>query len=651
MFLIIAVTVLIAVAGMAAVARRLLGVRFGALRLVLAGTLALAVSGPISRAMAHAVRPDDPNLAPLWFLILALLCSVLVAMVFLVVAEALVPTGTVAPIAWLRGLRGRLARARRYSRISAIAIRHGLGPYLRGRGRTDPESRGRLARSVRQALDEGGVTFVKLGQVLSTRADLLPAEFIEELGLLRDRAAAVAWPQVEALLVAEFGVPVEELFGELDPVPLAAASVAQVHAGRLRSGAEVVVKVQRPDIRGVVERDLDILGRLARTVQERTRWGRATGTVELARGFADAVREELDFRVEARNMAAVRAAAGDTRVVYPTPHEPLCTARVLVMERLHGRPLREAGALIEEHGLDRSALAECLLETLLEQIMVGGVFHADPHPGNVLLLTDGRLGLLDFGSVGRLDAGLRDALARLLLAVDRGDPAGVVDTLLEVVGRPEEVDTPRLERSLGQFMARHLSPGSAPGVRMFADLFTLVSRYGLAIPAEVAAVFRALATVEGGLTEVAPGFDMVAQARAFAARRFGERLHPDSLRQAATDELAALLPMVRRLPRRVERIVSAMEHGRLSVNVRLFADERDRRHLTGLLHQVLLTVLGSTAGVMAVLLLGIREGPRITQAVGLYQIFGYNLLVIAAILVLRVLVLIFRGDRPDGPNR
>jgi ubiquinone biosynthesis protein len=654
-FLIILATVLVMVAVMAATARRLLGVRFGTVRLVLAGSLALAVAGPLSRSISGGVPRQGSGLAPLWFMILAILCSLLVAMVFLVIAEALVPSGSIALIAWLRGLRTRLARARRYSRISSIAIRHGLGPYLRGRGRTDGASRARLARSVRQALDEGGVTFVKLGQVLSTRADLLPPEFVEELGQLRDQATPIPWSQVEALLLAEFGVPVDELFAELDREPLAAASVAQVHTGRLRSGAEVVVKVQRPGIGTVVERDLDILGRLARTVQSRTRWGHATGTVELARGFAEAVREELDFRIEARNMAAVLAAAAgagapgsDTRIVYPVPHEPLCTARVLVMQRLHGRPLRDGAALIEAHGLDRTELARTLLHTLLEQIMVSGVFHADPHPGNVLLLTDGRLGLLDFGSVGRLDAGLREALQRLLVAVDRGDPAGVADALLDVVGRPEEVDAERLERSLGQFMARHLSPGVAPGVRMFADLFTLVSRYGLGIPAEVAAVFRALATLEGGLTEVAPGFDMVAEARGFASRQFGERLRPESIRRAATDELVALLPMMRRLPRRVERIVAAMEHGRLSVNVRLLADERDRRHITGLLHQVLLTILGSTTGIMAVLLLGLKGGPQVTPTVSLYQIFGYNLLVIAAILVLRVLVLIFRVDRTDG---
>lgn len=453
------------------------------------------------------------------------------------------------------------------------------------------------------------------------------------------------------------------MFAEFDPEPLAAASIAQVHAARLRSGAPVVVKVQRPGIRPVVERDLDIVFTLARTIEARSRLGsspqgtvqtpmrRGLNIVELADGFATALGEELDFRVEARNMRAVLAAATQRppgpSIRLPALHETLSSERVLVLERLDGIPLGAAWSTIDERGLDRTALAQALFRCLLGQIMLDGVFHADPHPGNILLLDDGRLGLIDFGSVGRLDALLRTALGHLLLAIDRSDPAGLSDALLEVVQRPDEIDERDLVRALGQFMALHLGPGVVPGIEMFTDLFRLVSAYGLAIPPEIAGVFRSLGTLEGTLAKLAPGFDIVAEARTFATAQLTSQLRPDSLYEAATRELLQLVPVLRRLPRRVDHITGALEQGRFSVNVRLFADQRDRRVVTTLLHQVLLAFLGATTGVIGVMLLGTKSGSSATSSVSLFGVLGYTLLVISFVLILRILFIIFRPESED----
>ncbi|HEY2313672.1 MAG TPA: AarF/UbiB family protein, partial [Streptosporangiaceae bacterium] len=573
--------------------------------------------------LGSALRAAQPGHVAA-FITVAIGVPLLVAMIFIVAAEVLVPSGTGPQLVEvILGARRSFARARRYSQISRIVLRHGLGPYLRGRplpGQDTARGPAALASSLRSALEEGGVTFVKLGQLLSTRSDLLPPEYISELSQLQDRAEPAPWELVKDVITTSLGARVE-VFAELRPEPAAAASIAQVHKARLRGAAsdtEVAVKVQRPGIRSTVEQDLDILMRLAVQLENRARWARAVGLVGVTRGFAAAIREELDFRVEARNMAAVaatwagqqRAAGGGVPVVLPAIHEQLCTEHVLVIEWLDGVSLRAAGQLIEDRGLDRAELSRALLRSMIYQITEGGVFHADPHPGNIMLLTDGRLALLDFGSVGRLDAQQRSALQSLLLAIGRGDPAMLRDALLELVTSPDDIDDQQLERALGQFVARHLAGGTADTAGMFTDLFRLAARFELSIPPEVATVLRALGTLEGTLTLLTPQVDIVAEARQYAADRVIGQMSPTAAGKKAADELIALLPVLRRLPRRLDRVTGAMEQGRLSLNVRLFADERDRRLVTGLTHQFLLAFLATASGIIAALLLGAPGGPE-----------------------------------------
>jgi ubiquinone biosynthesis protein len=408
---------------------------------VIAAFIAFFVASPIITAMAGAaVTRKHPGILPgLWFVFLGVVIAMLVGMIFLVISEALVPSGSLpGPLYVLGGARRMARRARRYLQISRILARHGLIPHLRGGRRSElatAEGRARLARSLRLALEDGGVTFVKLGQVLSTRPDLLPPEFITELSRLQDDAAKVPWPDISEVLEASLGGSVTEKFASFDTEPIAAASIAQVHRATLPSGDRVAVKVRRPDVTGVVGADLDIVQRLAIRLQRHTRWGRSAGAVDLAHGFAAALREELDLRIEAQNMTAVAAAARDEDLRVPAPYEPYCGERVLVMAYLNGRPLLTAAPGLPAES--RAELARVLLDSLLGQVTLDGIFHADPHPGNVLLLGDGHLGLLDWGAVGRIDAGLRGALQRLLLALDRGDPVILTDALLEVVNRPE----------------------------------------------------------------------------------------------------------------------------------------------------------------------------------------------------------------------
>ncbi|WP_406383466.1 ABC1 kinase family protein [Streptomyces sp. NBC_01618] len=646
LFLIIAaVTLVITVSLLSVGARRLLGLRIGKARAAFASLAALGASALIGSAMGEARH------TPLVSVQIGL--TLLATVGFLALSEAMVPSGSLSGmVRWPRQIRDRLARTRRYGQLSRIAMRHGLGDALRGRGLQAPEAalgRAHLARRLRLALEDGGATFVKLGQVLSTRYDLLPPEFVAELTKLQHQVTPDPWEEVKQVLTAELGREPETFFAEFDPEPLAAGSIAQVHRARLATGEEVAVKVQRPGAQELVDLDLDILFRVSRKIEEHTSWGRGLGTVDLAEGFALSLHEELDFRIEARNMAAIRAAAETpeqtSRMRMPHVHEEVSGKRVLVLEWLNGTPLNAAGTAIEERGLDRAELVRQLMECILEQIMIGGVFHADPHPGNIMLMQDGGLGLLDFGSVGRISRVLREALSKLLLAIDRGDPVALSDALLELVDRGEDTDERLLERDLGRFMARHLTPGTRPDTEMFSDLFRLVARHGLTVPPEIAATFRALATMEGVMTQLNPGADIIAEARTFATAQMERKLRPESIGRALAEEALTLAPVLRRLPRRIERITSDLEQGKLGVQVRLLADGRDRHFVRSLVHDVVLAFLGGVTALVGVLLLGIGQGPRITSSLPLYQLMGYHVLLVSCALVLRVVFHVFRAPR------
>ncbi|MBV7245422.1 AarF/ABC1/UbiB kinase family protein [Streptomyces sp. MW-W600-10] len=632
--------------GMAVGARRLLGLRVGTLRMVLASLVGFAtavvfgnhVQPPLERGALATVMVG---------------ISVLVTMAFLVLADVVMSDRS-RPVAWTRRLHRRIMRVHRYAQIGVILARHGLAPFLRRKDRTGKDRGGaagrlgspRLARSLRLAIEEGGVTFVKLGQLMSTRPDAIPSEFTEELSKLQCKVAPAPWPEVRRVLEDELGGLVDSEFAEFDPEPLAAGSVAQVHRARLTSGTSVVIKIQRPGIHHIVERDLDIMGRIAVTLEERADWARSIGAVALAEGFATALREELDFQVELRNMSAIGAAAAEagTAVCVPEQFHRLCTKRVLVLEHLEGTPIGEAGPRVEQSGLDREELAGVLLDCMMRQVMIHGVFHCDPHPGNILLLDDGRLALLDFGVVGRLDAKARSALRALLLAVKRGDRAALCDALLDLVIRHDDLDEQALERELGDFVSLFLTAGTTPDLEMFAGLFRVIAGHGLSVPPQVAGLFRMLATLHGTLMGLAPSFDIVTESRELVAGYYTERFQPAALRATAGENVLSMMAMLSKVPRRLDRITGALEEGRLGVTVRLGARERDRRLVTGLVHLSLITVLAAAFGIMGVLLLGTDSGPLITPTLGLLDVFGYNLLVVSSVLGLRVLVRVFRGE-------
>lgn len=630
---------------------RLLGIRQSWVRTLIASVLGLIIGS----ILAVAVAPQTPFPYPLFFLFAILLPALLASMGVSVLLELLAQPGPLVRVQSrlatvphpVRAVRRWAIRARRYSHITWIAARHGLGPLLLGgkqiRAETEaPSSVPRLIHNLRDALEEAGGVFVKLGQMLSTRADLLPVAVVAELATLQDAAAPAPRAEVEALLTDELGATPSSVFAEFAPEPVGTASIAQVYRARLLSGEQVAIKVQRPGINALMEGDLDIMLRLARIVESSTSWGREFRVMDMAQGFAASLREELDFRVEARNITTVSAAIAATKtktVRIPKVYTDLSTSRVLVLEWFDGLSVRDAGPLLEQLGLERLTLARDLLNTLLGQVMQEGTFHADPHPGNVMVLRSGQLGLLDFGSVGRIDPLQQTALRNILGAIQRRDAAELRIALLDLATEtPADTNDELLERTLAQFMTQRMGPGMDLGAQMFSELFGLLLHFGIAFPPEIGAVFRAMVTLEGTLNVLSPGFQIMDEARTLATRWIREALTPSSLSKTVTDELQSLLPLLRRLPRRLDRITEAVERGSFSVNARLFADARDERFISTLVSRAILAFLGAAIGLMSVMLLGQQGGPLLIATVTVFQMLGYLGLCVSIILILRVVI-------------
>lgn len=668
------------------VTRRLLGVPVGWGRTLLVSLAVLAPGGTVMNALGDRlglledgyVNAENPGLSAA-VLLLILAWGIALGLGVLVILEALIPTGTTPSVTrFLRDLPARRRRGRRYARIVGLAVKHGLGGFLSSRARSDlGEDAPQVARSLREALTEAGVTYVKLGQMIATRPDLVGDAFARELGQLQSDVPAEPWEVVRSTLAAELGQPPEEVFAHVEHEPLAAASVGQVHRATLLDGSPVVLKVQRSTAQDQVRADLDIVLRLARWLDRVTDWGRDLGVLSLAEGFAVSLTEELDYRTELANMAAVAQATetratetqatgsratesratttpGDgVRVRVPTAYEELSGPRLLVMEEVQGQPVSRARDQLDRMpSAQRADTAGALLGSVLRQVVGTGVFHADLHAGNVFLERDGGLALLDLGSVGRLDTGARGGIGRLLLAVDRADSIAATDALLEVLERGPGLDDQRLERELGTLITRAAAVGSVGTTGLFSELLSLVVRHGLSVPPQIAAVFRALGALEGTLRQIDPHVDVVAASRLAGRELAQERLTPEALRESAEEQLARMLPTLARLPRRVDALAESLQRGELSVNVRLLADARDRSFLTGLVQQLTVTVLAAACAIAGIMLVVADTGPMVGPDLPLFVLLGATLFLFAFVLAARALVLVFRHTAlPDRPGR
>lgn len=549
------------------------------------------------------------------------------------------------PHPW-KAIKRRVGILRRGWQVSRIVTSNGLAPLLGlRRGELDTRSPEELARRVRVALEQSGGVFVKLGQLLATRPDLLPPEAMAELGRLHATAAPMSRSEVEQVIRAETGRGVDDSFSSIDWAPLGSGSIAQAHAALTNDGREVVVKVRRPGLEAQVEKDLAIARWLATTAERRTTWGRSYRVTSLVDEFSDVIRGELDFHVEARNASEISASLGtDRRIRVPEIDTALTTSGMLVMGRLSGSPLSAAGPDFDP--AHARHLADDLCVSQVKAMLGGERFHGDPHPGNVLLLSDGNLGLLDFGIAGKLDAYERASVFQMLLAIKLEQPTLLYEALVSIGAVSPARDPDEIERALAQFLATHLTSG-LPSPEALTDLLVLATRLRMTLPRSTTTMFRALATLAGTLEQLSPGYPMIDVVADLGGAEMRGRMMPGSAAEFVQQEWAQLGPLLRRAPRHLDRIATLLEHGRLTTRLRLFTDAEEVRVLERLLNRVVLTLLSIGVGLVSVQLLGTEGGPALgLVGLTLMEALGWTGLTLAVILLLRVLLAVLRADRP-----
>ena len=627
---------------------RILDVRRGRLR-----SLAAGVIGFLGGAILLAVQVDgnvelnlEDDSADTLLLSLAWLgYALIVALVASLVIDAMLRPrrGRHRFPRPIRAIKARIAVTRRLTQIARIARRNGLiGRRLASRAELlSPET----ARALRLTLEESGGMLVKFGQIASTRDDLLPPVITDELAQLRSSVPGLPFPVVRQVIETELGASLDTIFESVDEEPLAAASIGVTHRAVLKDGRRVIVKVQRPDVQDSVAIDGRVLVGGARSLERQSAAARRVGVVGLARELVSGITEELDFTREAANNAAMRRArAGDDGVRIPEIYADLTTRRVLIMDEVKGASVSDQRA-VDECGAPRVDLARALLDSFLSQILVDGVYHADPHPGNVLVDRGGTLWFIDFGAVGWIDPVTLEGLQQMALGFTLRDPSVLARAVRRVAGQAgENIDITSLEFDLGVVLTT-LQGGSFDPAAI-SEIIRVLDRHGVGAPPSLTILARAILTLDGTLRSLDPDFRMGPAAQA----KMGEIVSHSELdpRDQLTREVIRALPVLRAMPQVTEDLALQARSGRLTVRIDRFSGP-DGHRVEHWLNRVLFTVIGIFGLVGSGLVLiagGLDANDTVANPL---RLIGFVGLFLSATMMMRVVAQILARRDDDDP--
>lgn len=446
---------------------------------------------------------------------------------------------------------------------------------------------------LRMALEELGTTFIKIGQVLSTRPDLVPPDYLAELSKLQDNAPRVPYAEIAATIEQEFGRKPEELFQTFELEARAAGSIAQVHAATLADGTAVVVKVRRPGIDKLVEQDLAVLGQVTRFLAQHTDFGRKHDLEGMVEEFTYTLRNELDFTREGQNAERIAAQfADDPRVHVPKMYWDFSGPTVLTMEDIRGIKIDDLAAL-DSAGVDRHALAETCTHIALVQVLEHGFFHADPHPGNFFVLNDGSVALIDYGMVGRVNDRMRASLVRLAIAVSRHDGEGLFEELLSLGAAKGRVDRDAVLRDLERLMEEYdgVPLGRLSVAKLFRDVSATARRNDLRLPSDLVLLARVVAMDEGMGAHLDPGFNFTEFSKPYF-ERFWRNSHslPEICRRLQEGAMA-LADLGKDLPRSLQRLSSMAERGEITVTSRLEVPDAEIKKLQNAANRIAMSII------------------------------------------------------------